>query len=84
MKRNNLPNKILYQTREKKVQFLKDLKNEKISLSDILPPKITVMIVSHESEYFNMKTSETLTKEQYNNVSPQRTTDLAHNIYIIF
>lgn len=56
----NIENK----TRKQKIQFLKDLKNGKISLKDI-PPTITGMIVIYKDEYFDMMTGETITKEQY-------------------
>lgn len=51
-------------TRKEKIQFLKDLKSGKISLKDI-PPTITGMIVIYKDEYLDMKTGETLTKEQF-------------------
>jgi len=53
------------QTRQQKIKFLNDLKKGKISLNEI-PEPITGMFVIYEDEYINMKTSETLTKEQFN------------------
>jgi hypothetical protein len=54
-------------TRKEKIQFLKDLKSGKISLKDI-PPTITGMIAIYKDEYLDMKTGETLTKEQFEKI----------------
>lgn len=55
------------QTRKQKIKFLKDLKNGKTSLKEI-PEPITGMFVIYEDEYINMRTGETLTKEQYEKI----------------
>jgi hypothetical protein len=54
-------------TRKQKIKLLKDLKNGNISLKEI-PPPITGMIVIYKDEYLDMKTGETLTKEQYEKI----------------
>ena len=41
------------------------MKNGNTSLKEI-PQPITGMFIIYEDEYINMKTGETLTKEQYN------------------
>lgn len=54
-------------TRKQKIKFLKELKNGNTSLKEI-PPPITGMVVIYKDEYINMKTGETLTKEQYEKI----------------
>lgn len=54
-------------TRKQKIKFLKDLKTGQTSLKEI-PEPITGMFVIYEDEYINMKTGETLTKEQFEKI----------------
>lgn len=57
-------------TREQKIKFLNDLKKGRAKIEDILPGDYSVFIVGNDGRYFNARTRESYTEEEYKKRHP--------------